>query len=193
MNTVHVLLIDTFADWEPALILAQLRAMLGWSVVTVGVGDAEVRSMGGLRTVPDRTLDAVDPGSVTGLLVPGGARWEERERPPVTRFLRAAWDAGATIGAICAGTTAVAHAGLLDARPHTSNGRGYLEEKVPGYRGAALYEDAMVLRDGRLVTAPGHGYAEWSRETLAALGAMSAEDLAGWYDFVKNGKPVVNG
>jgi hypothetical protein len=26
MSTVHVLLIDGFADWEPALLLAELRA-----------------------------------------------------------------------------------------------------------------------------------------------------------------------
>jgi putative intracellular protease/amidase len=188
MNTVHVLLIDSFADWEPALILAQLRAMLGWSVVSVGVGDDEVCSMGGLRVVPDTTLEAVDPRAVAALLVPGGARWEERERPAVSRFLREAWDGGATIGAICAGTVAAAHAGLLDGRPHTSNGRDYLEHHVPAYGAAAHYRDGLAVRDGRLVTAPGHGYAEWSRELLYALGAMPEDQIPAWYEFVRNAR-----
>lgn len=188
MSTVHVLLIDSFADWEPALILAELHAERRWDVVTVGVGDPEVRSMGGLRVVPDTTLEAVDPRTVTALLVVGGDRWQDGERPPVTRFLREAWDGGATVGAICAGTTAAAHAGILDERPHTSNGDGYLAKLVPGYRGASHYRNALAVRDGRLVTAPGHGYAEWSRELLAALGVMSDAELRVWFDFVKNGK-----
>jgi putative intracellular protease/amidase len=187
MKTIHVLLIDGFADWEPALLLAELGTDLGWNVVTVGETGAALRSMGGLRVVPDTALDAVDAGAVSALLVVGGAGWEKGERPPATRFIRAAWDGGATVGAICAGTTAVAHAGLLDDRPHTSNGPGYLEQLVPGYRGAAHYRGALAVRDGRLVTAPGHGYAEWSRELVLALGAMPEDQVRLWFDVFKNG------
>jgi hypothetical protein len=45
------------------------------------------------------------------------------------------------------------------------------------------------VRDGRLVTAPGRGYAEWARELLAALEVMPEEKLAAWYAFVKPGRP----
>jgi putative intracellular protease/amidase len=188
--TVHVLFIDSFADWEPAILLAELRSRQQWNVVTVGVVDPEVRSMGGLRVVTDALLRDVDPSAVRALLVPGGQGWEQHERPAVTRFLGAAWDAGATIGAICAGTSAAAHAGLLDERPHTSNGLPFLKHWVPGYRGDAHYRDALVVRDGRLVTAPGNGYAEWSRELLVALGVMSEADAAAWFAFVKPEKPT---
>ncbi len=41
---------------------------------------------------------------------------------------------GGTVAAICGATLALAHAGLLDKRPHTSNGAGFLEMFCPAYK-----------------------------------------------------------
>jgi hypothetical protein len=73
---VHVLVFDGFADWEPAFALAELRRTGGLDVVTVGFTEAEVRSMGGLRVMPDRSLAGLSPSAVRLLLLPvaiGGA------------------------------------------------------------------------------------------------------------------------
>lgn len=51
----------------------------------------------------------------------------------MSRLLRAAWEHGAVVGAICAGTIAAARAGLLDGRPHTSNGLDFLKHWVKDY------------------------------------------------------------
>src|SRR5215207_9527377 len=53
---VHVLVFEGFADWEPAYALAELRRSGGLDIVTLGFTDAPVRSMGGLRVVPDRAI-----------------------------------------------------------------------------------------------------------------------------------------
>ena len=58
---VHILLFDGFADWEPGFALAEIRRSGGLEVVSVGFDGATVRSMGGLRVVPDTTLDRVTP------------------------------------------------------------------------------------------------------------------------------------
>lgn len=186
-RTVHVVLIDGFADWEHALPLTQLRLMHGFETIIVGV-TPEVRSLGGLRVVCDTTVEKVRPEDVRTLMVIGGSGWEEREQPAVTRLIREAWAKGARVAAICGGTTAVAHTGLLDAHAHTSNGVDFLRQRVPGYRGAAHYQESLVVRDGRLITAPGEGYAEFGRELLQALEVMPPEQLTAWFGVVKHGQ-----
>ena len=73
---VHVLVFDGFADWEPAFALAELRRSGGLGVVTLAFGEAPVRSMGGLRVLPDRPLKWLDPATVRLLILPGGDMWE---------------------------------------------------------------------------------------------------------------------
>ena len=57
---------------------------------------------------------------------------------------------GATVCAICGATVALARAGLLDQRPHTSNGAGFLEMFCrPEFNSAVTYpisQSAIVSR-----------------------------------------------
>jgi putative intracellular protease/amidase len=185
-STIHVLLIDDFADWEPALVLSELaRRGRVWRPVTVGLERGKVRSMGGLVVEIERGLDEVDPASVRALMVIGSSVWEEREIPAVSRFLREVWQGGATVGAICGGTLAAAHAGLLEGRRHATNGPDYIREKLPAER-LGKHVEAPAVRDGRLITAPAIGYVEFSAELVAAIGAMPEEEKAGWIAYVKS-------
>jgi putative intracellular protease/amidase len=186
---VHVLVFDGFADWEPAHALAELRRSGGLDVVAVGFTERPVTSMGGLRVLPEITVDAVDLAAVRVLILPGGEMWE-RAAPPaaLVGLLRQLEDSGITIAAICAATLAAAHAGLLNTRRHTSNGREYLADAVPSYTGSELYVDELAARDRGVITASGVGNVEFAREIMAELGVLSADDLAVWYDLFKHGK-----
>jgi putative intracellular protease/amidase len=186
---VHVLVFDGFADWEPAHALAELRRSGGLDVVAVGFTARPVTSMGGLRVLPEITVDAVDLAAVRVLILPGGEMWE-RAAPPaaLVGLLRQLEDSGITIAAICAATLAAAHAGLLNTRRHTSNGREYLADAVPSYTGSELYVDELAARDRGVITASGVGNVEFAREIMAELGVLSADDLAVWYDLFKHGK-----
>src|SRR5438093_11738397 len=57
--TVHCLVFDGFADWEPSFALAELRRSGGLRVTSVGFTASPVSSMGGLRILPDRTLTGI--------------------------------------------------------------------------------------------------------------------------------------
>ncbi len=57
------------------------------------------------------------------------------------------------VAAICGATYALAAAGLLDHRRHTSNDPGYLASS--GYAGAEHYVEEPAVIDGDLVTATG--------------------------------------
>lgn len=63
MCTVRIRVFGGFADWEPAHALAELRRSGGLEVAAVGFSEHPVTSMGGLRVLPDTTVDDVDPAA----------------------------------------------------------------------------------------------------------------------------------
>ena len=56
-QTAYLFVFDGFADWEPASALAELRRTFGFSVQTVGLTRDPVKSMGGLKILPDLFSD----------------------------------------------------------------------------------------------------------------------------------------
>lgn len=189
-TAIHVLVFDGFADWEPAFALAELRRSGGHEVVTLGFGDAPVTSMGGLRLLPHRPLADLTPAAVRLLILPGGDMWEGAyPRAELERVLRSLRAEGVPVAAICGGTLALARAGLLDDRAHTSNEPGYLERLAPEYRGGASYVQGLAVRDRGVITASGLGPTEFAREIFEELGVFSADDRGLWYQLFKYGRP----
>ena len=165
---VHVLVFDGFAEWEPAQALAELRGAGGVDVVTVGFDDWPVTSAGGLRVLPDRELSAllteVEPRAVRLFLLPEGGLWEEERYPraELEAVLRRLTAARVPVAAVGAATMALARAGLLADRAHTSELREFLPWHVPGYAGAARYVEAPAVRDRGVITAGVRGAAGWA-------------------------------
>jgi putative intracellular protease/amidase len=188
-RAVHVLVFEGFADWEPAHALAELRRSGQRSVVAVGFDSAPVTSMGGLRVVPDRQLREVRPSDVEIFIIPGGDLWESRY--PEAELNAVLTDLVATntpVAAICGGTLAVARAGLLDDRRHTSNMPGYIAEYVPRYAGVALYQAVPAVTDRGLITASGLAPIEFAREIFKQLRVFSAADEELWFDMFRHGR-----
>ena len=155
----------------------ELRRSGGFEVMTVGFAKSPVRSMGGLRVAPDRSLAELAPAVVRLLLLPGGDLWEgDYPRPAIERLLTALHDAGVPIAAICGATIAAARAGLLNDRAHTSNEREYLERFAPEYTGVEQYVEALAVRDRGVITASGLGAIEFAREIFEELGVFSETD-----------------
>lgn len=191
MDDVCLLVVEGFADWEPAHAVAEIRRSGRFDVRTVGFTAAPVLSMGGLRVVPDNVLSHVLPHDVRLLILPGSDLWEDEDHYPraeLESVLRAIHTAGRPIAAICGATLAVARAGLLDDRRHTSNASDYLASMVPGYRGASRYESRLAVRDRGIITASGLAPVDFAREIFAELDLFSASDAALWFDMFKHGR-----
>lgn len=195
MNTtapaVQLLVFDGFADWEPAFAVAELRRSGGYEVQTVGFTASPVRSMGGLPVQPDRVLGEITPERVRLFLLPGGDMWENPLAYPqaeLNAWLHTLEAAAIPIAAICGATLAVARAGLLDNRRHTSNGEAYLREMIPGYTPGERYQEALAVRDRGVITASGVGPTEFAREIFDELGVFSESDRAVWYRLFKYGE-----
>ena len=186
---VHVLVFEGFADWEPAYALAELRRSGGLDIVTLGFTDAPVRSMGGLRVVPDHALAGLDPAAVRLLILPGGDLWEGiYPRAELDAVLAELHAREVPIAAICGATLALARAGLLNDRAHTSNDQAYLTSLVPEYAGGGQYVDELAVRDRRVITASGLGPTEFAREIFEELEVFTAEERPVWYHLFKHGR-----
>ena len=188
-KAVYFLAVPGFADWEAAHALAELRRHGHYRVQVIGLSHDAVQSMGGLTVQPTATLAELDPDDVAVFILPGGDRWEQQ---PVERELVAALKTlearAVPIAAICAATTAVARAGLLAGRRHTSNGLEYLKQHVPDYAGSAMCVDAPAVRDRGLITASGLADVEFAEEIMAELGVLSDSDRSYWTSLFRGGR-----
>lgn len=180
-KAVYLLVVDGFADWEPAHAVAELRRQGQYRVESVGLTTAPVRSMGGIRVLPSTTVRAVDPADVAVFILPGGDRWESAPvESEIEELLKTLDEERVPLAAICGATVAISRIGLLRGRRHTSNGLEYLRAHVPGYTEAANYVDAPAVRDRGLITASGLADVEFARELFEELNVLSAEDRAAW-------------
>jgi putative intracellular protease/amidase len=180
-KAVYLLVVEGFADWEPAHAVAELRRHGQYRVEAVGLTSAPVRSMGGISVLPSTLVTEVDPADVAAFILPGGDRWENSPIEPEIEQLLSRLDAQRVpIAAICGATVAISRLGLLRGRRHTSNGLEYLRSHVPGYSEAANYVDMPAVRDRGLITASGLGDVEFARELFEELNVLSVEDRATW-------------
>jgi putative intracellular protease/amidase len=139
-----------------------------------------VITKGGLRVLPETTLDVLRPADSALLILPGADKWlTGDELAPFARTARAFLDAGVPVAAICGATAGLAREGLLDERAHTSAVPEYLA--MTGYAGGAHYRDADAVTDGDLITAGPTDPEAFAREIFARLGVYEPEVLDAWF------------
>src|SRR5262249_51879137 len=94
-------------------------------------------------------------------------------------LLTAIAERGGVVGGICAGTLALARAGLFATAGHTSNGRDWILRHEPNYVGRGHYQDVPhAVADGRIVSAPGSAPGTFALEILAILYPDRAAEIA---------------
>jgi putative intracellular protease/amidase len=138
---------------------------------------------------PTSVIAAVDPSDVAVFILPGGDRWENQSLEPELGDLLHELDRrGVPIAAICGATVAIARAGLLRGRRHTSNGLRYLQEQVPGYAEQDNYVDEPAVRDRGLITASGLADVEFAAAIMAELNVLSPDDRTLWTSLFRAGR-----
>ncbi len=194
-ETVYLVLADELADWEYGHVAAQVSLQQfqqrpgRYELKTVGLTTDPIRTVGGVRMLPDIALAEVTLDNAAMLVMPGGDGWETGALAEFARLARRFREAGKPIAAICGATVGLAAEGLLDDVAHTSNAR----EALGTYGGAALYRDERVVRDRGVITAGGASALEFAREVLAELEAYSARTLEAWYEFQRDDTPEAFG
>lgn len=196
MFTIYVYVLDTLADWELGYVTAELHSGRFFkegaprvSLKTAGHSKEPIHTMGGLTIVPDCLVDDIEVSETSVLLLSGANTWNDPKHRAVMEKASEFLAAGATVGAICGATAALASLGLLDRRPHTSNGPGFLEMVSPGYQGQNFYLDKPSVADRNLITAGSAGALLWAKQIIRHLGVFGTDTLESWYEYFSTGKP----
>jgi putative intracellular protease/amidase len=190
-QTVHLFVFDGMADWEPSFAIAGInnprfqREPGRFRVATVGATTDVVTTMGGVRIQPDLALDHLTPTASALLILPGGDAWERGEHRAAVEKAAELLAIGIPVAAICAATLALARAGFLDNRLHTSNAPEYL--KASGYRGSSLYRNIPAIADGHLITASGTAPIDFAYQIFGVLQLYTDPSLDAWYALFKRG------
>ncbi|MFT4166392.1 MAG: DJ-1/PfpI family protein [Microlunatus sp.] len=190
-QTVVFYATNTMADWEYGYLLAGLamaeeQAPGRFRVLVVSDDGGPVTSMGGLRVTPEAGLATVDPTEIAALTLPGAGNWEDGHDQvlDLARQLRAD---GRVVAGICGATYALARAGLLNDRKHTSNAAEFVAT-APGYTGAEHYHDARTVNDGGLITAPATAPVDFAKTVFEALEVFPQPVVNAWYGLYTTGE-----
>lgn len=195
-HTVYLYVFDTMSDWEIGYVAAELNSgryfrqgLAPAKIVTVGIEKNPVTTMGGLKIMPDLTVEEYSMKSADALILPGGNTWTEAIHVPILNIAEMCLKEGIVVGAICGATLGLAQAGLLDSRWHTSNDLAYLKMICPSYTGDEYYKVESAVTDGKLITASGVAPLEFSVHVLKALDVFSPNTLDAWYRLNKTHEP----
>lgn len=195
MFTVYVYVLETLADWELGYITSELHSGRFFkkdaervSLKTVSYSKEPIHTMGGLTVIPDCLIDDIVVSETSVLLLPGADTWNDPRHGAIIKKAGEFLSIGATVGAICGATTALANYGLLDNRRHTSNGQGFLEMFCPTYKGQNFYIDEPSVADNNLITANPTASLLWAKQILERLDVFQANTLEFWYEYFSTGK-----
>lgn len=188
MKTIALYATDTMADWEygylvAGIAMARAQGSDKYQLKVVSDGGGAVTTLGGIRVLPD--ADVADLTDVAALILPGGNTWGDGH----SKVLDLAVDLlaeGVPVGAICGATLGLARAGVLNARPHTSNAAEFLA-MASEYGGAEHYLDEKTVSDGTLVTAPGTAPLEFAKALFEILGIFPQPVIDAWYGLYTTG------
>lgn len=198
MKTVYVYVQDTLADWEAGYAVAELHSGRFFrpsaeplTVKTCALSREPVWTMGGLRILPDLTVDEICRSEAALLILPGSDTWLTLQHEMILEKAADFLAAGIPVAAICAATVALGKAGLLNCRRHTSNDLEFLRLICgDSYMGQNLYEQQPAVRDGDLITAAGTAPLEFARHIFERLDVFAPATLAAWYGLHKEKQPM---
>ena len=190
MFTIYVYVLDTFADWELGHVISELNSGRFFkkdaqcvSLKTVSFTKEPIHTMGGLTIIPDCLIDDIIVNETSVLLLPGADTWNDPKHGAIIEKASEFLTLGATVCAICGATAALAGFGLLDNRPHTSNGPGFVEMVSPCYKGQSFYVDKPSVTDNNLITASSTGALLWAKQIIERLDVFETRTLEAWYDY----------
>ena len=196
MYTVYVYILDTLADWELGYVTSELNSGRFFkkgeqqvSLKTISYSKEPINTMGGITIMPHSLIDDIVVNETSVLLLPGANTWNDPIHSAIIEKASEFLSLGATVCAICGATAALANLGLLDNRPHTSNGAGFLEMVSPAYKGQSFYIDKPSVADNNLITASSTGALLWAKQIIEHLGVFQPNTLESWYEYFNTGEP----
>jgi len=190
---IYLYILNTLSDWEIGYITAELNSRRYikkdkfFSLIKAANTSEPIITMGGISITPDITIDKIKLNKDDMLILPGADIWIGDENKRVVEIASELLDKSITVAAICGATVALASAGLLDKRKHTSNAKEFLKMFCPQYTGTDYYIEEPAVTDGSLITASGLAPLEFSYHVFKKAALMKPDTLEAWYQLNKTG------
>lgn len=189
---VYMYVFDTMSDWEVGYLTAELntgryfkKGLEPLKVITVGIDKNPIMTMGGLKVIPDISIEECNIESKDVLILPGGDTWISSIHEIILEKAKEALIQGSIVAAICGATLGLAKKGILDFRNHTSNDLEFIKMVIPNYSGEKYYKMEAVVNDENLVTASGIAPLEFTFQVLKILQVFKSESLNSWLNLYK--------
>ena len=189
---VYMYVFDTMSDWEVGYLTAELntgryfkKGLEPLKVITVGIDKNPIMTMGGLKVIPDISIEECNIESKDVLILPGGDTWTSSIHEIILEKAKEALIQGSIVAAICGATLGLAKKGILDFRNHTSNDLEFIKMVIPNYSGEKYYKIEAVVNDENLVTASGIAPLEFTFQVLKILQVFKSESLNSWLNLYK--------
>ncbi|WP_077604143.1 DJ-1/PfpI family protein [Oceanobacillus sojae] len=194
MKTIYIYVLDTLADWELGYVTSGLHSRRFFkeeanqvSIKTVSYSKQSIRTMGGMTIVPDYLIDDINVSEASMLLLPDADTWNDPKHEAILVKASELLSVGAAVCAICGATAALANFGVLDNRPHTSNGPGFLEMVCSDYKGQDFYIDQPSVASNNLITAGSTEALLWTKQIIEYLDVFKSNTLESWYNYFNTG------
>ena len=170
---VYVLLGTGFEEIE-ALTPVDLLRRAGIEVRTVGLNGKIVYGGHGIGVEADLTIEELDVSDARMIVLPGGLGGVASIRGygRALEAVKAVYEAGKFVAAICAGPTVLADLGLLSGVRATC-----YPGQIPNMTDALVVPDAACITDGRVITGTSAGTAV--PFALALIEALKGAEAAG--------------
>lgn len=158
----YVLVYEGFAHFE--VILASYFLKTRGEMITVGLKKELVTSGEGYQIMPHITLDEMDLDDVDVFIIPGGEPTQLYEETLLYDTIKELNDRDVVLGAICAGPTHLAKAGVLEGKEYTTS---WDLSKLDAFD-PDMFVKTNVVIDDNIITAQPTGYVDFG----LALGEM---------------------
>jgi putative intracellular protease/amidase len=184
---IYLYILNTLSDWEIGYITAELNSRRyintdkPFSFIKTGNTLEPITTMGGISMAPDITVDKIKFNKDDILILPGADTWMRDENKRVVEIASELLDKSITVAAICGATGALAAAGFLNNKKHTSNAKEFLAMFCPQYTGANFYIEEPAVTDGSLITATGLAPLEFSYHVFKRAALMKPDTLEAWF------------
>lgn len=165
-KSVAILLEQSYEDveyWYPYYRFKEEDA----DVVSIAPEKREYTGKKGTTATPDKVVQEVKPGDLQALIIPGGFSPDYMRRSPeMVEFVKAAYEGGSVVAAICHGAWMLASAGIVKGRKVTS----FHSIKEDLQNAGAEWLDKEVVNDHKLITSRHPGdLPAFCREILTTL------------------------
>jgi putative intracellular protease/amidase len=179
MKELLVYVYDTCVVTEVSLLMWWVNSEDEYTVRTISEDLKPVKSLEGFILKPETKIEDIkSTDNIVGLVFPGGISISLSES--LGALINKLYEKEKILGAICAGPTFLAYAGVLKDKIYTTTRTAdrfkELEVLDPFDWDNKQPEDIRVVRDGNIVTATGIAYADFADAIFDALGLYRGDD-----------------